>query len=72
MSVIPIVMGTLATVTKVQEQEDLEIRGREDQSNYSITAIGQNTKESPLILEETSSHSNSSEKLSAKFVVKNL
>ena len=49
-SIIPIVIGTLGTVTKglVQEQEVLEIKYH---SNYSIIKIGQNTEKSPGNLE---------------------
>ena len=46
MTIIPIVIGVLGTVTKglAQGQEDLEIK---DCPNYSIVEIGQNTENSP-------------------------
>ena len=45
---IPIIIGTLSTVTKVlfQGMEDLEIANG-DCTNYSTVEIGQNTEESP-------------------------
>ena len=49
-TVIPIVIGALCTVTKrlVQGLEDLEIREQcEDRPNYKIIEIGQNTERSP-------------------------
>ena len=49
-TVIPIVIGALGTVTKglVQGLADLEIRGMGgDPPNYSIVEISQNTKKSP-------------------------
>ena len=49
-TVIPIIIGALGTVTKrlIQGLEDLEIRGRvKTTQNNSIVEIGQNTEESP-------------------------
>ena len=50
MTIIPIVIGALGTVTKglIQGLEDFEITGRvETVQNYSIVKIGQNTEKSP-------------------------
>ena len=46
-TVIPIIIGALGTVTKrlIQGHNDLEIRGVHP--NYSIIKIGQNTEKSP-------------------------
>ena len=49
-TVIPIVIGALATVTKrlIKGPEDFEMRAREENiQNYSIFKIGQNTEKSP-------------------------
>ena len=48
-TIIPIVIGALGTVTKglVQGLEDLEKRKSRDYSNYSIIEIGKNTEKSP-------------------------
>ena len=48
-TVIPIVIGVLGTVTKelVQRLEDLEISTSGDYPNYNIVEIGQNTAKSP-------------------------
>ena len=48
-TILPIVIGALGTVTKglVQGLEDLEIIGRVNTPNYSIVKIGQNTEKSP-------------------------
>ena len=45
-TVIPIVIGALCTVTKglILEPEDLEIGRVEGYSNYSFIKIGENTK----------------------------
>ena len=48
--VVPVIIGTLGTVTKglLQGLEDLEITGRVgDHLNYSIIEINQNTEKSP-------------------------
>ena len=47
-TIVPIVIGALGTVTKglVQRLEDLEITGR----TTSISEIGQNTEKSPVCL----------------------
>ena len=50
-TVIPIVIGTLGTVTKglVQGLEDLEIKKKtsENHPNYRLVEIGLNTEKSP-------------------------
>ena len=48
-TVIPIIIGVLGTVSKVliKRMDDLEMRTRGDHPNYCVTEIGQNTKKSP-------------------------
>ena len=75
MTLMSIVIGALGTITKRLRQglEDLEIRGRVEttQTIALLIEIDQNTEKSPGVLEVTYSHSNSSEKPSANFYVKN-
>ena len=49
MTVIPIVIGVLGTVTKllVHRKEGVEVRGPLETKHYNIVEIGQNTKKSP-------------------------
>ena len=73
-TVVPIVIGALGTVTKglIQGLEDLKIR---EYPNYTIIKIDQNIEKSPGDLrrfEETCYHSNPSGKPSAKADVKKL
>ena len=71
-TVIPIVTGTLGTVTKglIKGQEDMEIRGGVD--TIQITALLRSVRrEESCRHEETCFHSNSSGKLSANTGVKN-
>ena len=72
MTVIPIVIGTLGTVTKgfVKGLEDLEIRGRVE-TNYRIIEIKQNTAKCPGVLSRFTVTQDSSGKLSAYVDAKN-
>ena len=50
LTIIPIVIGALGTITKVlvQRLEDKEIMGQgKDCPNYSIAEVGQNTNKNP-------------------------
>ena len=48
-TVLPIIIGILGTVTKglVKELEDLKMRTNGDHRNYRIIKIGQHTEKSP-------------------------
>ena len=48
-TIIPIVIGVLGTIPKelIKGLEDLEIKGRRDHPDYSISRISQNTEKSP-------------------------
>ena len=52
MTVIPIVIGALITISKglIMGLVDLEIRGREEHSNESINKTSPNTEKSPGVL----------------------
>ena len=73
MIVKPIVIGALGTVTKgfVQGLDDLEIRGRVETIHVTVYQDRSEYWEESWRLEETYSHSDSSEKPSADAGVKN-
>ena len=70
-TIIPIVIGALGTVTSglVLRQEDFEITGHVE--TVTTRALLRSTREESWRIEETYCHSNSSEKTSANPDVKN-